>query len=58
MCAIQGARVEHFAAYIGLDVHKDTIACSVAFDGRLVPTYGGEIKKSASKIAKLVEQIK
>lgn len=57
MSAVQGARVERYAAYIGLDVHKDTIAWSVAVDGRAEPTYGGEIKNSASKIAKLVERL-
>ena len=32
------------SAYVGLDVHKDTIAVAVALPGREEPVYRGEIK--------------
>jgi len=57
MLAIEAPRIEHYAAYIGLDVHKDTIAWSVAIDGRAEPEYGGEIANRPAKIAKLVERL-
>ena len=31
-----------FSAYVGLDVHKDTIAVAVALPGREEPVYRGE----------------
>ena len=31
------------SAYVGLDVHKDTIAVAVALPGREEPVYRGEI---------------
>ena len=39
---------EH-AAYIGLDVHKDTIAIAVAEPGREQPVDEGEIAKTANR---------
>ena len=50
-------RVAVYAAYIGLDVHKDTIAWSVARHGRSEPEYRGEIANRPGKIAKLVEKL-
>ena len=35
------------SAYVGLDVHKDTIAVAVALPGREEPVYRGEIQESA-----------
>jgi hypothetical protein len=32
-----------FSAYVGLDVHKETIAVAVALPGRGEPVYRGEI---------------
>jgi transposase len=47
--------------YVGLDVHKDTIAIAYAAQGRSDPTYYGEIKSCAKKLkkvlAKLSEQV-
>jgi len=54
---VPSTQIEHYAAYIGLDVHKDTIAWSVAVDGRAEPMYGGEIANRAGKITKLVERL-
>lgn len=49
--------VDVYAAYIGLDVHKDTITWSVARQGRSEPEYRGEIANRPGKIAKLVEKL-
>lgn len=46
-----------YPAYIGLDVHKDTIAWAVARQGREEPEYRGEIANRERNIAKLVERL-
>lgn len=46
-----------YPAYIGLDVHKDTIAVAVARAGREEPEYRGEIANKPKKVAKLVERL-
>nr|VFJ78920.1 MAG: Transposase [Candidatus Kentron sp. FW] len=46
-----------YGAYIGLDVHKDTIAVSVAEPGRGEPYYEGEIANTPLKVAKLVGRL-
>jgi len=46
-------RDEH-AAYIGLDVHKETIAVAVAEPGRAEPIYRGEIANTPKKVEKLI----
>lgn len=46
-----------YPAYIGLDVHKDTIAISVARAGRQAPESWGEIGNKPQKVAKLVERL-
>lgn len=46
-----------YPAYIGLDVHKDTIAISVARAGREAPESWGEIANKPKKVAKLVERL-
>jgi transposase len=46
-----------YPAYIGLDVHKDTIAVAVARMGREEPEYRGEITNNPKAIAKLVERL-
>ena len=45
------------AAYIGLDVHKETIAIAVAEPGRGEPIYRGEIANTAKKVAKLIAKL-
>lgn len=50
-------RVDIYAAYIGMDVHKDTIAWSVAREGRSEPQYRGEIANRPGKIEKLVKKL-
>ena len=46
-----------YPAYIGLDVHKDTIAVAVARSGREAAQYRVEIGNTPAKIAKLVDRI-
>lgn len=46
-----------YAAYIGLDVHKDTIAVAIALPGRDAPYYHGEIANRPKAIEKLVYRL-
>ena len=46
-----------YGAYVGLDVHKDTIAIAVAESGRGEPLYEGEIANNPYKVFKLVERL-
>jgi transposase len=46
-----------YPAYIGLDVHNETIAISVALDGRSEPESRREIANKSKKIAKKVEKL-
>ena len=47
----------NYAAYVGLDVHKDTIAVAVAPAGRESPTYVGEIANQRKAIGKLADDL-
>jgi hypothetical protein len=46
-----------YPAYIGLDVHKETIAVAVAQAGRAAPESRGEIANKPKAVAKLVERL-
>jgi transposase len=46
-----------YGAYIGQDVHKDTIAIAIAAPGRGQPQYRGEIANTPKAVAKLVEKL-
>jgi transposase len=46
-----------YSAYIGLDVHKETIAVAVARAGREAPVSRGEIANRPKALAKLVERL-
>ena len=46
-----------YAAYAGLDVHKDTIAVAVAPAGRESPTHVGEIANQPKAIGKLADKL-
>ncbi len=50
-------RIDIYGAYIGMDVHKDTIVWSVARPGRSEPEFCGEIANRPGKVAKLVERL-
>jgi transposase len=43
--------------YVGMDVHKETIAVAVAKEGRGEPVYYGEISNTAESIRKLVKKV-
>ncbi len=45
-------RVERHAAYVGLDVHKETIAVAVAEPGRAEPLYRGEVANRPKSVEK------
>jgi transposase len=53
----QGLAVEEYAAYVGLDVHKDTIAVAVAYPGREAAEWRGEIANRPKAITKLVRRL-
>lgn len=46
-----------YPAYIGLDVHKETIAIAVARAGRDAPESWGEVANRPKSVAKLVERL-
>ena len=46
-----------FSAYVGLDVHKDTIAVAVAMPGREEPVYRGEIKNQRKSLLRLIRSL-
>jgi transposase len=46
-----------YRAYIGLDVHKETIAVAIARAGRDAPESRGEIANRPKAVAKLVERL-
>ena len=45
------------SAYVGLDVHKDTIAVAVALPGRGEPVYRGEIKNQRKSLLRLIRAL-
>ena len=45
---------EPHAGYVGLDVHKETIAVAVALKGRNQPRYLGEISNTRKELSKLI----
>ena len=45
------------SAYVGLDVHKDTIAVAVALPGREAPVYRGEIKNQRKSLHRLIRSL-
>ena len=46
-----------YAAYIGLDVHKETIVVAIAIAGRSAPLCRGEIPNRPKAVTKLVERL-
>ena len=56
--AVKGLEsAERYSLYVGLDVHKDTIAVALAYPGRAEPVYRGEIAHTAKAVKKLVGQL-
>ena len=50
-------QAELYAAYVGMDVHKETIAVAVAEPGRGEPVYHGEIANKPKTIDKLLAKL-
>ncbi len=46
-----------FSVYVGLDVHKDTIAVAVAVAGRSEPVYRGEISNTPTAVKRLLGKL-
>ena len=56
--AVKGRETpERYSAYVGLDVHKDTIAVAVAYPGRAEAVYHGEIAHTARAVKQLVSEL-
>lgn len=53
----QAENLIRYPAYIGLDVHKETIAVAVARAGREEPEFRGEIANKPKTVARLVERL-
>ena len=49
--------MEDYSAYVGLDVHKETISVAVALPGREEAVYRGEIRNQRSSLRRLVRQL-
>ena len=50
-------QIDRYAAYIGLDVHKETIAVAVALPGREEPEFSGEIANTPKALNKLLRRL-
>ena len=62
MCGAQAlggklGSVSHYPLYVGLDVHKDTIAVAMACPGRGEPVYLGEFANTPKSLGKLVGRL-
>lgn len=55
--AVEPAQSPVPAAYVGLDVHKETIAISVAESGRQEPSYEGEIANTPKRVERKIQQL-
>ncbi len=49
--------MNEFSVYVGLDVHKDSIAVAVAAVGRSKPTYWGEIPNTPEAVRRLMKKL-
>ena len=50
-------RIKPYAGYVGLDVHKDSIAVAVAYAGREAPESWGTIPNTKKSVTKLVDRL-
>ena len=49
--------MREYSAYVGMDVHKDTIAVAVALPGRVEPFYRGEIVHRRGSLRRLMGRL-
>ena len=49
--------MDECSAYVGLDVHKDTIAVAAALPGREEPVYRGEVKSHRKSLLRLIQAL-
>lgn len=54
---IERVEAGRYGVYVGLDVHKESIAVAVAECGRGEPRYEGEIAHTAKAVAKLIKRL-
>ena len=54
---VQEAGKKRYAVYVGLDIHKETIAVAIARAGREEPAYRGEIAHTRKAVGKLIERL-
>ncbi len=51
------AELDKYAAYVGLDVHKDSIVVAIALPGRQAATIEREMSNTKKSISKLIQQL-
>lgn len=56
-CAPEERTHDYYALYVGMDVHKDSIALGLAWPGRGEPEYRGEIANTPKTVAKLIQRL-
>ncbi len=49
--------MSEYSAYVGLDVHKDTISVAIAFPGREQPVFRGVIGNRHSSLRRLIRNL-
>lgn len=55
--AVEPAASEAYAAYVGLDVHKETIAIAIAEPGRQEPVCEGEIANTPKRMERKIQRL-
>lgn len=55
--SVEPAQPTVHVAYVGLDVHKETVAIAVAEPGRQEPGYEGEIANTPKRIERKIQQL-
>jgi transposase len=55
--ALEASKPKRYAVYVGLDVHKETIAVAIARPGREEPEYRGEIAHTSKAVEKLIGRL-
>ena len=53
----EASKPKRYAVYVGLDVHKETIAVAIARPGREEPAYRGEIAHTPKAVGRLIKRL-